>query len=68
MSDSRYHVASLSDSALARVRGLESTLGKAVVALEPTAPVAELTKRELADLQNAEEELGVVLVAFEAPR
>jgi len=65
MSDSRYHVASLSESALARVRGLESALGKPVVALEPAAPVAELTNRELLDLQHAEQELGVVLVAFE---
>lgn len=68
MSDSRFHVASLSESAFARVRGLESALGKPVVALEPVAPVAELTKDELSDLQQTERELGVVLVAFEAQR
>jgi alpha-ketoglutarate-dependent taurine dioxygenase len=50
---------------LEKVRKLEEELGAYVVALEPEFRLAELTTEQLARLEVAEKELGVVLLAYE---
>ena len=64
MAYSTHHPAALDESKLECLQGLETKLGKVLVALEP-APVAELSATELAQVREAEEQLGVVLVAYE---
>ncbi len=52
---------------IARLRQLEEKLGSWVVALEPPnpSPLAALTPEQVAELQTAEKELGVVLLAYQ---
>lgn len=61
----KYHPATLVDERLDEVRSLEAELGKVVVALEPDAPVAELSEEQVARVQALEEKLGVVIVAYD---
>jgi hypothetical protein len=56
--------ADLDDTALARVRALESQLGVPLVAYAPETPYAPLTDSQVAELQRAEAELGVRLLAY----
>jgi len=65
MANQSFHPASLDDSKLDRLRGLEHKLGKVLVALEPRAPLAVLSQAELALVKEEEQLLGVVLVAYE---
>ena len=65
MANSSYAPASLDDSKLECLQGLEDQLGKVLVALEPRAPLAGLSEAELAKVKEAEEQLGVVLLAFD---
>jgi hypothetical protein len=57
--------AELDPGRLEKVRKLEEELGAYVVALEPEFRLAELTTEQLARLEVAEKELGVVLLAYE---
>ncbi|WP_181780535.1 hypothetical protein [Pseudonocardia pini] len=56
--------AALDESALARIRSLEETLGGPLVAYEPESPYAHLTADQLAALQATEADLGLRLVAY----
>lgn len=64
MAEPRMKVAQLDAEALDKVRALEDTLGAYVVALEPDYPLADLSDDELAQLQELERALGVVLLAY----
>jgi hypothetical protein len=65
MTENRFKIAELDKARLQKVRELEETLGTYVVALEPKLPLAALSDVQLEQLQAAEAELGVVLVAYE---
>lgn len=65
MRSQNYHPAPLDPSGLSAVRDLEVKLGKVLVALEPDTRVADLCEEELNQLQQAERELGCVLVCYE---
>ncbi len=65
MAQSSYQPVALDDSKLECLQGLESKLGKLLVALEPRAPLASLSETELAEVREAEQQLGVVLVAYD---
>jgi hypothetical protein len=56
--------ADLDDTALAAVRALEERLGVPLVAYAPETPYAPLTEAQVAELQRAEAELGVQLLAY----
>ena len=49
---------------LARLTALEAKLGSWVVAVEPKVELANLSEVELRELQTAEEELDVILLAY----
>ena len=49
---------------LARLTALEAKLGSWVVAVEPKVELANLSEAELRELQTAEQELGVILLAY----
>lgn len=61
-------VAHLAPAEVAKVEAVERSLGQVfVVAYEkPTVP-AQLTPQQIEALQKAERELGVCLVAYQAP-
>jgi hypothetical protein len=64
MSSPNLRPADLADDAIARINSLEERLGGTVVAYAAESPYAALTEAQLADLQQAEQELGVRLVAY----
>ena len=49
---------------LARLTALEAKLGSWVVAVEPEVELANLSDAEVRELQPAEQELGVILLAY----
>ena len=65
MAEARFQPASIDPSKLECLQGLEANLGKVLVALEPRPSIARLSDEELRKLQEAEEQLGVVIVAYD---
>lgn len=61
----QYRPADIDDTKLKAIKGLESELGKTVVAVETPPEPAAMTPAQLDRLRQAEEDLGVVLVAYE---
>jgi len=57
----------LDEARLSRLRNFERQIGTCLVALEPKAELADLTSEQLQQLQAAERELGVVLLAYSCP-
>lgn len=49
---------------LARLTALEAKLGSWVVAVEPAVELANLSDAEVRELQTAEQELDVILLAY----
>ncbi len=62
---SQYHPAQISDQELEVIQTLEDDIDKVIVAVEPEPKFAELSESELANLQQAEKKLGVVMLAYE---
>jgi len=60
-----YYPADLDDAKLKALQALELELGKTVVAVESRGEPASMTPAELDKLKQAEERLGVVLVAHD---
>lgn len=63
-SQTRY--ARLDRDKMAKIRELEEKLGGWLIAVEPMATLAELSDEQLKDVRAAEEELGVVLLAYQS--
>lgn len=61
----QYRPAEIDDAKLKQIRNLESELGKTVIAVESEPEPAAMTPAQLDMLKQAEENLGVVLVAYE---
>ena len=62
---SQYQPADLSDEQLEQIQHLENDLDKVVVAVEAEPEFAKLSDAELANLQNAEKKMGVIMLAYE---
>lgn len=60
-----YYPADLDDAKLKALQALESELDKTVVAVESRGEPASMTPAQLDKLKQAEEQLGVVLVAHD---
>jgi len=65
MAAPRMTFAQLDSGDLTKVQALEDEIGGCVVALEKQARLAELSKDRLKQLQAAEKDLDVVLLAYE---
>lgn len=61
----QYRPAEIDDAKVEEIRNLESELGKTVVAVESEPEPASMTPAQLDRLKQAEEGMGVVLVAYE---
>lgn len=64
MTTSRMELADLDAQHLDKLHKLEDELGACVVALQPRYPLAELPPEKIGRLQQAEKDLGVVLLAY----
>jgi hypothetical protein len=64
MNQYQMRYARLEREQLEKLTTLEAKLGSWVVALEPEVKLAELSEAELAELQKAEQELDVILLAY----
>ena len=58
-------LAKLDKNKLSRLYALEEELGATIVALEPQGQIAELSAEQLAHLQESEQKMGVVLLAYD---
>jgi hypothetical protein len=56
--------ADLDRQQMEKLKALEKDLGSWVVAVQPQAQVAELPPEKLRQLQEAEREMGVILLAY----
>jgi len=64
----RFKFANLDEASLARVKELETQMDNIyILALEPRVELAELSAEQVARLQALEQELGVVLLAYNQP-
>ncbi len=54
----------LSQQQMQQLKSLEQELGTVVVAVEPQAQVAELPPDKLRRLQQAERDMGLILLAY----
>ena len=61
----RIRIANLTESQLEQVHALEEDLDTWVVAVEPAFRFAKLSDEQIAKLQQIEEQLGVILLAYE---
>jgi hypothetical protein len=64
MSSSDLRPAALDAAALARIQALEDALDTPLVAYSPESPWASLTDAQLAEVQAAEADRGVRLLAY----
>jgi hypothetical protein len=59
--------ADLDRKQMEKLKALESELGSWVVAVQPQAQVADLEPEKLRRLQEAEREMGLLLLAYKQP-
>lgn len=62
---SQYKPAAISDNELEEIKSLEKDIDKVVVAVEQPPTFAQLSEAELARVQQAEEKMGVVMLAYD---
>ena len=65
MTARRMKIANLDETDLKKVKQMEESMGTLIVALEPQIPLAKLTDGQVEMLNALEEELGVVLIAYQ---
>ena len=58
-------IANLDEAGLRKVQQMEESMGTLIIALEPHIPLAELTEEQVETLNILEQELGVVLIAYQ---
>jgi len=58
-------IANLDEAGLNKVQQMEESMGTLIIALEPHIPLAELTEDQVETLNTVEQELGVVLIAYQ---
>lgn len=65
MSSRRMKIANLDEAGLKKVQQMEESMGTLIIALEPHIPLAELTEEQVEVLGALEQNLGVVLIAYQ---
>ena len=65
MVNRRMKIADLDETSLKRIQQMEEAMGTLILALEPQIPLAELTDEQVEKLNILEQELGVVLIAYQ---
>ena len=65
MSSRRMKIANLDEAGLKKVQQMEESMGTLIIALEPHIPLAELTEEQVEALGALEQNLGVVLIAYQ---
>jgi hypothetical protein len=65
MVNRRMKIADLDEASLKRIQQMEEAMGTLILALEPQIPLAELTDEQVEKLNVLEQELGVVLIAYQ---
>jgi hypothetical protein len=65
MTKKRMKIADLDETSIERIQQMEEAMGTLIVALEPHVPLAELTAEQVRKLQALEQELEVVLIAYQ---
>jgi hypothetical protein len=65
MTNRKMKIAYLDETALAKLKQMEESLGTLILALEPHYPLAELSPEQVEKLQALERELGVTLIAYQ---
>jgi len=58
-------IADLDEAGLKRIQQMEESMGTLIIALEPHIPLAQLTEQQVETLNTLEQELGVVLIAYQ---
>ena len=61
----RVRIAKLDPETLDKIKVMEEEFGHSIVALEPYYPAANLTEAQVSKLKALEQELGVVLLAYQ---
>lgn len=61
----RMKIANLEEAEIRRIQEMEESMGSLIVALEPHYPLAELSVEQVSRLKQLEEELEVVLIAYQ---
>ncbi len=65
MTKRRMKIANLDEAGLKRIQQMEEAMGSLIVALEPHIPLAELSEEQMEKLKTLEEDLDVVLIAYQ---
>lgn len=65
MADNHLKIAELSDEQRQQLQALEQELSAHILALEPKVSLLDLSAAQLSRLKEVEEQLGVVLVAYQ---
>lgn len=65
MSKPKMRIANLDEASLARVQELEEQFETVILAVEPRYAAAELTEDQLRGLKALEQELDVILIAYQ---
>ena len=65
MTKRRMKIANLDEEGIERIRQMEESMETLIVALEPHYPLADLSDEQVNQLQDMENELGVVLIAYQ---
>lgn len=65
MPSRRMKIANLDEVSLKRVQDMEEAMGTLILALEPHIPLADLTPEQIEKLNALEQELNVVLIAYQ---
>lgn len=62
----QYKIAALNSDAVYKIQAFEKETGKQVLALESGMKIANLSKTQLKEMKKLEQELGVVLLAYDS--
>ncbi|MFO7680935.1 MAG: hypothetical protein R6X34_12870 [Chloroflexota bacterium] len=58
-------IAKLNEQDVAKIRALEEAMGTHIMAYQPGLQMADLTAEQVQALQGVENELGVILLAYD---
>lgn len=58
-------IANLDADDVAKVRGLEKSLGTHIMAYQPGLQMADLTDEQIQAMKSVEDQLGVILLAYD---
>ena len=62
----QYKIATLNNDAIQKIQTFERKTGKQLLALEAGIQIADLSQKQLNELQKLEKDLGVVLLAYDS--